>query len=616
MSTTALATNKNINVTALDLVLASFAVNQRIPQVYAEMERKREITSTHFEILENLFRYSFDKITEVMTTPNHNKSVSVAKYGGSTTVLNKELSSITSRPFRDALYRLEKLGLVKLFFNQHNRIIGLELSPDYFVEKMKTIMFKRMRAVSLAEVLYPSKLVGYAKNFIGDLFITRVQRVCKKFKDQRNPEYYYYHNEELTMREEKFRQPIITHDPELMLESIKPCRVPINEETWIRQRDFREIMDNKKKPRKINFSAKKYAGLNEAQKSHLEDVSKFGTRFVDTALQRYIDQANNEFSEDDTECLKTFIPYYEKCVMFYDNRLSYSALNNKIFPKSSKYWNSLFKAYSLCKENGWDYKQFLECQFESSKFWEHRKTIRYPMPNMLYTERAIVAFYSYLNNIAEVEEKTGRKHSPVKNLGLPEEELFKRMELDFFSIKEAIKYSRNKYCTVYDYVDLDKYHKENVATAKEIMDRWDSTFSIEFLSQIKGIKPLVEERLDILYRSLDDKTKELKRDKEMDPLAYKKHKGVRRPKTNLELSILSITENIHKFNDYLDLLENKTKLDMVKRAFEKLEEKHGKIQYVELDQLEGVLNENNPEYGREEEDIHTAYARIRAMFFG
>ena len=62
------------------------------------------------------------------------------------------------------------------------------------------------------------------------------------------------------------------------------------------------------KVRKINFNAKKYAGLTESQKQELLSISHLGQAVIDRKLERFKDTKSLRFTSDETDCLENFIP--------------------------------------------------------------------------------------------------------------------------------------------------------------------------------------------------------------------------------------------------------------------------------------------------------------------
>lgn len=278
------------------------------------------------------------------------------------------------------------------------------------------------------------------------------------------------------------RNPIILGRQSIILNARKPIinRIPI----ILKPKNFR----------KINFNAKKYEGLTEHQKLELMSISHLGQAAVDRKLERFKDTRSYKFTFDELDCLNNFVSYYENLVCKSTGAISYSALSNAHYKKRSRNWKSLWKAYLLCKNNGWDYKIYLEAQFESVANWTTK--VRYPLPNTLYSERAIAAYKAYLYRNEESYKSEGYDIRAIsKNVGTYEEECEKKIKESVELIKKDIDYYMKNMSDLFS--GLSESEAKIAYKSKVILDRWQD-LSDEYLSSLSDFLIYVGDKSEYL----------------------------------------------------------------------------------------------------------------------
>jgi hypothetical protein len=253
------------------------------------------------------------------------------------------------------------------------------------------------------------------------------------------------------------------------------------------------------KGRKLNFNAKKYEGLTENEKKQLESMARFGQAYVDRKLKQ---MRKNQFSVVESElensCLNEFVPYYENLVCKATGKISYTALPHQK-KKLSRNWSQLFACYKMCVENDYDWKIYLEAQFESFKNWK-TGNLKYPVPNNLSTERAIKAYenYVYHNETAYQNEGWETKLSS-KEVGSYQDEVSKILESDMGIVDNLIKYSLKKsFNKTFKNVDKTRSDLDKLYYSKAVQLSWED-LSIEFWS----IVPQMDEFLESMYGRYD-----------------------------------------------------------------------------------------------------------------
>ena len=254
------------------------------------------------------------------------------------------------------------------------------------------------------------------------------------------------------------------------------------------------IILNPKNFRKINFNAKKYEGLTEHQKMELMSIAHLGQTVIDKKLERFKNTRSYKFTADEIDCLNNFIPYYENLVCKATGAIRYSVLSNAQYKKCSKHWKSLWKTYLLCKNNGWDYRIYLEAQFESVANWTTK--VRYPVPNTLYSERAVAAYKAYLYRNEKSYKSEGYDIRAIsKNVGTYEEECEKKIRESAELIKKDMEYYMKNMPNLF--VHLPESKVRVAYKSKVILDRWQD-LSDEYLSSLPDFLIYVGDKSEYL----------------------------------------------------------------------------------------------------------------------
>lgn len=475
-----------------------------------------------------------------MNNPKPNR-LSLVKWGTTSNLMS--LSSVTKIPFKAAVVKLEHYGLVKIYRRRGN-IAGIELSARLFKKTIETEVLNK-HSTNLISIMYPNRFTAYDLMRIGKRFGNEI--MChRRFVNVRNPVFYKYYDGDSM---EIVRIPIIFEDRKQMIEH------PIEREPFIGIRKpiiERVPIISKRTTRKINFNAKKYRGLTDSQKHEIEQIAHLGQRVIDRKLERFKDIQSKVYTEDELDCLYEFVPYYENLICEHCGIIEYSLLNNKRFPKRSKNWTALYKVFTLCKEKGWDYKIYLESQFKSYKNWgaDSKATVKYPAPNMLYSERAVVAYESYIyDNQTSYQNEGYDIKAQSNNVGDYKQQVTKRVEKSIRAVLRDMKSWTSKYCTLFDNVDTEKYDLVSVMKTKSIFDRWDDPDipCIEYLSQVPDILDLVNSK-----RGISD---------------------------GIDSKIL----------DLESLLGNSVKMEIVSEVVKSLEKKHKMPDFVSVSEIPNIL---------------------------
>jgi hypothetical protein len=337
----------------------------------------------------------------------------------------------------------------------------------------------------------------------------------------------YMKNDKLNIRDIYRKTSSPPHKPIVNLKECSDLREPImvgRKSIFLREPIVigRKPIQVKERPVRINLNAKKYSWLTESQKLELLKIAHLGMKVVENKLKRYKDAQSKEFSPQENECLNDFIPYYENLICDKIGVIEYSLLNNRMFPKRSRNWTALFKIYTLCIEKGWDYKLYLESQFDSFHNWSDatKSSLRYPAPNMLYSDRAVIAYENYIYDKETSYRNEGyAAKAKNKDIGDYKEEVKKRVDTTINVILQNMKQWTSQYCTVFDRVDENKYNILEVMSTYSVYCSAEQPINPcieymvfvpgiqEFMEESRGISQTIDKKIDNLIELMNNKQK-------------------------------------------------------------------------------------------------------------
>lgn len=73
--------------------------------------------------------------------------------------------------------------------------------------------------------------------------------------------------------------------------------------------------------------------------------------------------------------------------------------------RNHKNWKFFVRIYELCKNNDWDYKVYIDAQFDRVRFWARKQP--YPYANQFTSEGAIKYYHGYVQNYKDSNSVTG-----------------------------------------------------------------------------------------------------------------------------------------------------------------------------------------------------------------
>lgn len=471
------------SITMTDLIVAGVIMDE-VPGLYTRLCDEKVISKTEYKLLGQLWKYAVE----------HYRHKSSPVMRGNLQRLSVTLE-IPMSSLKAAIKQLvDKDGVALLY--KDKAVCGLKLSVGIVLNYFATLMAATGKPVQVFETLYPgwwSEVKLLYKGWETDQYIQRRgikanNLVYKTLSDGqcdcRQPI--------IGLRRNSMREPIILKARSAI---ILDNRVPIQLDNRcpIITRAPILLFGNKGKKQHlcINISAPKYDWLTEAQKAELLAIAHMGKKVVEVKLNRFKHQMLAQFTDEELDCLNNLVPYYENLVCSKTGRIEYQLLTN-VVKKASPYWSQVWKIYCLCKERGWDYRVYLDSQFEGFANWAASKRYKWPLPSMLYSDRAIAAFegYIYRNQTAYQREGHNIKVTP-KNVGNFREEIAKAIQKAIEAISRDLKHWKHYPMPIFKTVPEKRRHQ--LEKAKSIVDHWMDSMPVEYLAAVPEILEYIGE---------------------------------------------------------------------------------------------------------------------------
>ena len=131
----------------------------------------------------------------------------------------------------------------------------------------------------------------------------------------------------------------------------------------------------------------------EKQKAMMEKLNKFREdNFLLTPKEQEIFEIAKYYNY---KCRKTMVTAGWKCLG-----------KGKKF-REHRNWIHLTRIHEVCKENKWDYRIYLDAQFDRAKYWNHKDSKGYPYLNQCYSEGAKEYYKYYVKDYQERYSPTG-----------------------------------------------------------------------------------------------------------------------------------------------------------------------------------------------------------------
>ena len=93
------------------------------------------------------------------------------------------------------------------------------------------------------------------------------------------------------------------------------------------------------------------------------------------------------------------VHYYEYKCRVVTGKSGWRCLSNNF--REHRNWKQFVRLYDMCVENDWDYKIYIDAQFDRVRYWTHKNCKGYPYPNQFFSEGAVKYYHKYLKDYKE-----------------------------------------------------------------------------------------------------------------------------------------------------------------------------------------------------------------------
>lgn len=107
--------------------------------------------------------------------------------------------------------------------------------------------------------------------------------------------------------------------------------------------------------------------------------------------------------------------------------------------KEHKNWKFLERIYNLCKENHWDYKVYIDAQFDRVQYYTRKQA--YPYLNQFFSEGAINAFHRYVKDYQERFSTTGKAKVKTEKVQSFKEQAADKIVKDCYNILDFMEHA-------------------------------------------------------------------------------------------------------------------------------------------------------------------------------
>lgn len=468
-------------LSAVELIVSGVFQRGRVPAVYSQLD----LTKTEYNVISQLWAMSVDTFIS-------SKRLMII---GGPTKLSKQLG-VSLTTYKSTIRALEAAGAVCQTSYQGKP--GVRISAQLFNEQVKVRAAQTDVPVQLFEWIWPGDWTEIDLLHIGKLideYITLrgincgnlVYNVCGECPVSRTPITNLF-------RRDTVRQPIILRCRQsIILDDRTPVQLN-NRKPIVPRKAI--IIHGSRKACPIRINAPKYNWLTDSQKAELLAIAHLGKDVIKTKLERFKNLAAMKFTEQELDCLDNMIPYYENLICSRTGELEHKLLKNARY-KKSPHWKHIWKVWQLCYERGWDWRVYLDSQFESFENWEVKGTYKWPLPNMLYSERAVKAFEAYIYRNETAYQKEGHNIKAVpKNTGNYQQEATKKIKSAVEVIGQDLR--RWSQYPMRIFKTVPEKERRKMEKAKSIIDNWMDNLPVEYLATIPEILDYIGDRNEYL----------------------------------------------------------------------------------------------------------------------
>lgn len=162
-------------------------------------------------------------------------------------------------------------------------------------------------------------------------------------------------------------------------------------------------------------------------------------------------------------------------------------------------WVHFTRIAALCQDNHWDYRVYLDSQFERVRYWKRQQ--KYPYPYQCYSENAVRYYQSYYKDYQECNSVTGdakvKTSKPLPYQDEVIETVIKDCEhfVDFFKVAprqrryKGMTPEQMKLIYVTDHVaSLSQYYWASLPWAVDFLKRFTTPWVVELTESVAQLQ--------------------------------------------------------------------------------------------------------------------------------
>lgn len=199
----------------------------------------------------------------------------------------------------------------------------------------------------------------------------------------------------------------------------------------------------------------------------------------------------------DEQHIMELVHYYEyKCRIVTGNS-GWRAVGRKF--RESRNWIHFSRVSQLCDKNNWDYKVYIDSQFDRVRFWKHNQ--KYPYPNQCYSDNAVRYFHTYCKDYKERYSVVGDAKIKTSNIISYQKEVIDAIIKDCEHFTNLFKIAPKqrkykgltpeqiKFMYVVDHVaSLSQYYWASLPWAVSFLKRFTTPWVVELTETVAQIQ--------------------------------------------------------------------------------------------------------------------------------
>ena len=193
------------------------------------------------------------------------------------------------------------------------------------------------------------------------------------------------------------------------------------------------------------------------------------------------------------------VHYYEYKCRVVTGKAGWRCLGNNF--REHRNWRYFIRLYDMCQDKNWNYKIYIDAQFDRVRFWTHTDCKGYPYPNQFFSEGAIKYFHKYQKDYKERNSIDGSAQIKVSKAISYREEVIEAVIKDCDHFVQFLKIApkqrkyqgltpeQMKFGYIIDHVaSLSQYYWASLPWAVSYLRRFSTPWVVELTTLVAQIQ--------------------------------------------------------------------------------------------------------------------------------